>query len=79
MKNMKKRNIKVIVIVIMFLLLLIVALKDPQSVETKVLFMTITMPRALLPFLTFFFGFVVGSVSVVAVMRKGKKFTNNKT
>ena len=77
MKNMKKRNIKVIIIVIVFLLVLIVVLQNTQSVETKVLFMTITMPRAFLLFLTFLFGGVVGSVSTLFFSQKSKKLANN--
>ena len=73
------KNLKVIVIVVVSLLVLIVVLQNTQSVETKLLFMTITMPRAFLLFLTFLFGFVVGSVSTLSFSHKDKKFTNSKT
>lgn len=72
------KNLKMIVIVVVSLLVLIVVLQNTQSVETKLLFVTITMPRAFLLFLTFLFGFVVGSVSTVTFSRKGKKLTNSK-
>ena len=72
------KNLKIIVIVIVSLLVLIVVLQNTQSVETKLLFITITMPRAFLLFLTFLFGFVVGSVSTATFSRKGKKLTNSK-
>lgn len=55
---MKKfKNALVVVIV---LLVIIIILQNTQAVETKLLFMTITMPRALLLILTFLVGFVGG-------------------
>lgn len=66
-----------IVIIIVSLLVLIIVLQNTQSVETKLLFITITMPRAFLLFLTFLFGFVVGAVSILSFSRKEKKFTDS--
>ena len=72
------KKLKMTVIVVVSLLVLIVVLQNTRSVETKLLFVTITMPRAFLLFLTFLFGFVVGSVSTVTFSHKGKKLTNSK-
>jgi uncharacterized integral membrane protein len=72
------KNLKMIVIVVVSLLVLIVVLQNTQSVETKVLFVTITMPRAFLLLLTFLFGFVVGSVSTLSFSHKDKKLTDKK-
>jgi uncharacterized integral membrane protein len=72
------KKLKMTVIVVVSLLVLIVVLQNTQSVETKLLFVTITMPRAFLLFLTFLFGFIVGSVSTLTFSQKGKKLTNSK-
>ena len=53
----KVRNIIVIVIA---LLSVFVILQNTQTVETRLLFVTISMPRALLLIVTFLIGFVVG-------------------
>lgn len=57
-KNMKK--IKYIIIVVLIVLAVIVILQNTQSVETKLLFITITMPRALLLMVTFLAGLATG-------------------
>jgi uncharacterized integral membrane protein len=67
------KNLKMIVIIIVSLLVLIIVLQNTQSVETKLLFITITMPRAFLLFLTFLFGFVVGSVSIATFSRQRRQ------
>lgn len=77
-KNIKNIKIKIFVIVFVLLLVFIVVLQNTQSVETKVLFMTITMPRAFLIFLTFLLGFVLGSVSAFFFSQKNKKLPNDK-
>ncbi len=63
------KKLKTIVVVVISLLVLIVVLQNTQSVETKLLFVTITMPRAFLLFLAFLFGFVVGSISTISFSR----------
>ena len=67
------KKLKMTVIVVVSLLVLIVVLQNTQSVETKLLFVTITMPRAFLLFLTFLFGFVVGAVSTASFLNKAKR------
>ena len=53
-------KIKIIIIAILAVLTLIVVLQNTQSVETKILFITIEMPRAALLFVTAVVGFVLG-------------------
>ncbi len=49
-------------------------LQNTQVVETKILFMTISMPRALLLIITFVAGFITGTLFVSGLLRKtGKK------
>ena len=64
------KNAKVIAIIIILLLALIVFLQNTQSVETKLLFLTITMPRVLLLILTFIMGFIGGLITASYILRK---------
>jgi len=70
------KNLRTVVIIVISLLVLIVVLQNTQSVDTKFLFVTVSMPRALLLFLTFLFGFIVGAVSIVGFTKKDKKIPN---
>lgn len=54
------RRIKSIGIVVLLILTGIIILQNTESVETKLLFITITMPRALLLLTTAAFGFIIG-------------------
>jgi uncharacterized integral membrane protein len=54
------------------LLTLIVVLQNTQAVETKILFLTITMPRAALLFGTFLIGFGLGVLAAGRLVRKAK-------
>ncbi|MBN1846372.1 MAG: LapA family protein [Sedimentisphaerales bacterium] len=47
-------------ILVVVLLAIIVIIQNTKAVETKLLFVTITMPRALLLLVTFLVGFSVG-------------------
>ena len=67
------KNLKMIVLIVVSLLVLIVVLQNTQSVETKLLFITITMPRAFLLFLTSLFGFIVGTILTVSISSKSQK------
>jgi uncharacterized integral membrane protein len=61
---------KLIITAILALLLLIVVLQNTQAVETKILFISFAMPRAVLLFGTAIIGFVLG---VLVAFRAGKK------
>jgi uncharacterized integral membrane protein len=62
------KKAKTIAIIVLTLLVLIVILQNTQSVETKVLFLTITMPKALLIIITFLVGFALGII-VASLLR----------
>jgi uncharacterized integral membrane protein len=68
------KKIKTIAIAVVLLLVLIVILQNTESVETKLLFVKITMPRAFLLMLTFLFGFIAG---LLATIRLGSKTDEN--
>ena len=63
---------KVVITTILALLVFIVILQNTAAVETKILFVTITMPRAVLLIGTTLVGFLLG-VLVAFRMAKQKK------
>jgi len=63
-------KVKIITIVVILLLTLIVFLQNTQAVDTKFLFMTVSMPKVLLLFVTFVLGFVGGLITASYVLRK---------
>ncbi len=64
------KKVKIIAIIIILLLALIVFIQNTQAVETKLLFLTITMPRVLLLMLTFIMGFIGGLITASYILRK---------
>jgi uncharacterized integral membrane protein len=56
-------KIKLGVIAGLAILVLIIAIQNTANVETKLLFATITMPRAILLFVMMAIGFVIGWLS----------------
>ncbi|MFC1783236.1 LapA family protein [Planctomycetota bacterium] len=55
-------KIRNVIIVLLVVLAVIVILQNTQTVETKLLFVTVTMPRALLLMVTFLVGLAVGFI-----------------
>lgn len=56
------QNSKNIAVAILLVLIVIVTLQNTEAVETKVLFMSLSMPRALLLFITLATGIAIGIV-----------------
>lgn len=52
------------------ILVIVIVLQNTQAVDTKLLFITVTMPRAVLLFVALLAGFVLG---IVAANRFGSK------
>jgi putative membrane protein len=68
------QKVKMVIIIVISLLALIVFLQNTEVVETRLLFMRVAMPRALLLISTFIIGFVAGIITVSLLLRKsGKK------
>jgi len=67
------KKAKLIVIIVISILVFIIFLQNTESVETKILFMQVSMPRAILLILTFIVGFVAGTVTTSLVLRKSEK------
>ena len=71
MTTMKK--IRIICITVACLLMLVIILQNTQAVETRILFASVSMPRALLLIITFLAGLVTGlMVSANFISWKGK-------
>ncbi len=61
---------KIIVVAIVAILAIILVAQNTQAVETKLLFATVTMPRAVLLFVTLVIGFVIGVLAAEKIARK---------
>jgi len=66
---------KLITALVLVLLLLVVVLQNTQQVETRILFMTLTMPRAALLAGTLLVGIAVGMLGALGLMVKKPKKT----
>ena len=67
------KKFKTIAIAVVLVLVLVLILQNTQSVETKFLFVKVTMPRAFLLMLTFLFGFIAGLLATLRFERKADK------
>ena len=64
---------KLVSIAVLVGLGIIIILQNTQPVETKILFMTITMPRAILLMVTTLIGFALGVLVSFFFRRKDRK------
>lgn len=67
------KNVKLILAVVLALLIAIVALQNTDAVETKLLFATVSMPRAVLLFTTAAIGFGLGVLATLYWARSAGK------
>jgi len=70
MKNEKKRAVKLIAMIVIAVLAVIVFLQNTETVETRILLLTVRMSRALLLILTFILGFATGVLVAGSFLRK---------
>lgn len=63
---------RLIVAVVLALLAVVVVLQNTEAVETRLLFATVTMPRAVLLLTTVLIGFALGLLTALVWMRKRK-------
>ena len=61
---------KLIVALVLAVLTVIVVLQNTEAVQTKLLFITVTMPRVLLLFLMLVIGFILGIVASLGWSKK---------
>ncbi len=57
------KPIKAVIIVVLILLVFVAIMQNTQVVETKLLLLTFSMPKALLIIITLLIGFVLGAVT----------------
>lgn len=66
------KQAKIIAVLILAILCLIILLQNTATVETKILFITITMPRAVLLLTTTAIGFALGVLVSLILCKKQK-------
>jgi putative membrane protein len=67
-------KLRIIGIAVIVLIVVVVVLQNTQAVETKLLFLTVTMPRAALLFGTLIIGFAIGVLTaghIVSSVKRG--------
>jgi uncharacterized integral membrane protein len=71
MTNSRMQILKLVVVAIVIIAVIIIIAQNTAAVDTRLLFVTVTMPRALLLILTLATGFVLGLFfSTVIIQRK---------
>ena len=63
-------RIRIVIAIVVAVLVIIVVLQNTQTVETKLLFVTITMPRAVLLVVTLLVGFALGLITATWLSRR---------
>ena len=66
-------KLKIFFVALAAVLILIVTFQNMEAVETRVLFVSMTMPRAALLAATFLIGFAVGVMTTTWIMRKRER------
>jgi uncharacterized integral membrane protein len=70
-------KLKMIGIAVSVLIAVIVVLQNTQAVETKLLFLTVTMPNAALLFGTLIIGFAIGVLTAGHIVSAAKRVLPN--
>ncbi len=69
MSFLETKRFKLLVAVVAALLLVVVILQNTEPVDTRVLFMTVSMPRAALLGLAALIGFTLGLMTAYSLVR----------
>jgi putative membrane protein len=64
---------KLIILLVLAGLAIVLMLQNTQAVDTRLFFVTVTMPRAALLMLTLLIGFICGILAVIAIKPPRKK------
>jgi len=67
------KKFKVILIFVIIAIAVIVALQNTESVDMKILWMNLPVPRMLLVLITFALGFLAGLITASLMLRKSHK------
>jgi uncharacterized integral membrane protein len=68
-------KLKIAGIAVVVLIVVIVVLQNTQAVETKLLFLSVTMPNAALLFGTLIIGFAIGVLTAGHIVSQAKRET----
>jgi uncharacterized integral membrane protein len=66
-------KLKLLGIACLVLIVVVVVLQNTQTVETKLLFFTVTMPNAALLFGTLIIGFAIGVIAAAHIVSNAKR------
>ncbi len=66
-------KLKVVAIVVLTFVVVFVVFQNTQAVETRVLFLTLTLPNAALLFGTLIIGFAIGVLTAGHIVSKAKQ------
>src|SRR6476619_2008799 len=66
-------KLKVVVIAVIAVVAMIVVFQNTQAVETKLLFLTLTLPNAALLFATLIIGFAIGVLTAGHIVSNAKR------
>ena len=66
-------KLKIVGVAAVVLIVLVVVLQNTQAVETKLLFLTVTMPNAALLFGTLIIGFAIGVLTAGHIVSSAKR------
>ena len=70
-------KLKIVGIAVIMLLAVVMVLQNTQAVETKLLFLTVTMPNAALLFGTMIIGFAIGVLTAGHIVSAAKRVLPN--
>jgi uncharacterized integral membrane protein len=73
MQKVTINKLKIVGIAVVVLIVLVVVLQNTQTVETKLLFLTVTMPNAALMFGTLIIGFAIGVMAAGHIVSVAKR------
>ena len=73
MKYQVMNKLKLVGIACIVLTIVVVVLQNTQTVETKLLFFTVTMPNAALLFGTLIIGFAIGVITAGHIVSRAKR------
>jgi uncharacterized integral membrane protein len=66
-------KLKIVGVALIALIVVVVVLQNTQAVETKLLFLTVTMPNAALLFGTLIIGFAIGVLTAGHIVPNAKR------
>lgn len=73
MRHVTLKHLKIVGLAVIALLVVVIVLQNTQAVETKLLFLRVTMPNAALLFGTLVIGFAIGVLTAGHIVSSAKR------